>query len=213
MKRLIIMRTALLFSVAAAFFPSKVPPSNSRRAGETKCVLDHQSKQSTFPPDAHVDKNELVQGAQENSTLSFTELNVTETSDESGIGGYWKRARWLVTGYTFHAKQSDEQVRQNLSALARLLILLRAYEHKFGVPNVCVWASGTTKIVGRYHSGSIQQRYAHVGARDSPRTSCRGHDRKGRCAIYVVTTAMLHLLSPLFEQTLWNRHVQTDSWI
>lgn len=159
MKRLIIMRTALLFSVAAAFFPSKVPPSNSRRAGETKCVLDHQSKQSTFPPDAHVDKNELVQGTQENSTLSFTELNVTETSDESyswkefspkggGIGGYWKRARWLVTGYTFHAKQSDEQVRQNLSALARLLILLRAYEHKFDVPNVCVWASGTTKIVG-----------------------------------------------------------------
>jgi hypothetical protein len=49
--------------------------------------LDRQSKQSTFPPDSHVDKNELVQGAQDNITLSFTELNVTETSD----GAYnWK---------------------------------------------------------------------------------------------------------------------------
>jgi hypothetical protein len=85
MKRLI-KRTALLFSVAAAF-PSKVPRSNSRRAEETKCFLDRQSKQSTFLPDSHVDKNELVQGAQDNITLSFTELNVTETSD----GAYnWK---------------------------------------------------------------------------------------------------------------------------
>lgn len=55
---------------------------------------------------------------------------------QKGLGGIWKKFRWLITGSTLHAKQSDEQVRQNLSALARLLILLRAYQKKFGVPTV-----------------------------------------------------------------------------
>ena len=55
---------------------------------------------------------------------------------QNGLGGIWKKARWLITGATLHTKQSPEEVRDNLSALARLLILLRAYKKRFGVPTV-----------------------------------------------------------------------------
>ena len=48
-----------------------------------------------------------------------------------------KKFRWLITGATVYTQQpSDAKLRQNLSALARLLILLRAYEQTFGVPSV-----------------------------------------------------------------------------
>lgn len=138
----------MLLSVAAAFPPNTLPNKSGRR-GETKRFLDHPSK-STFSPDARVDRNDLSHGVQENSTLEFTEFNITEELEPNGaynwkefspkgggVRGYLKKARWLITGYNLYARQSDEQVQQNLSALARLLILLRAYELKFGVPPFC----------------------------------------------------------------------------
>ena len=43
---------------------------------------------------------------------------------------------WLVNGTSAQSKQSDRELQENLSSLARMLFLLREYEDRFGMPEV-----------------------------------------------------------------------------
>lgn len=46
-----------------------------------------------------------------------------------------KRLRWIITGSTIHsAALTEDSVSESWNSLARLLLLLRAYEHMYGVP-------------------------------------------------------------------------------
>ena len=48
--------------------------------------------------------------------------------------GLLRKLRWLVSGDTTFAKQTDEQMASNFASLARMLILLREYKEKYGMP-------------------------------------------------------------------------------
>jgi uncharacterized membrane protein YjjP (DUF1212 family) len=49
--------------------------------------------------------------------------------------GLFQNLRWLVTGTSFvKKKESSEEMQQNLASLARMLILLREYKKRYGVP-------------------------------------------------------------------------------
>lgn len=49
--------------------------------------------------------------------------------------GLLQNLRWLVTGTSYvKKKETSEEMQQNLASLARMLILLREYEKRYGVP-------------------------------------------------------------------------------
>ena len=48
--------------------------------------------------------------------------------------GCWDFFRWLAVGASPKTSQTDEQLQLNLACLARLLMLLREYEERFGMP-------------------------------------------------------------------------------
>jgi hypothetical protein len=49
-------------------------------------------------------------------------------------GGLLRFCQWILTGFSPAAKQTDEELQENLNGLARMLSLLREYHDRFGMP-------------------------------------------------------------------------------
>lgn len=43
--------------------------------------------------------------------------------------------RWLATGIAVGLKQTDDEIQESINSLARLLMLLREYHERFGMPD------------------------------------------------------------------------------
>ncbi|CAB9501987.1 pheromone-regulated membrane protein [Seminavis robusta] len=69
-------------------------------------------------------------------------------------GGLIRRMRWLITGASPFTKESDEHMRGSLASLARMVILLREYERRFGVPT-----DGDLQVQRQVVSGITQNLY------------------------------------------------------
>ena len=145
----------LLLPLAASSFSAKplALMGNTLRGGGVATHHQNGVVLSVTSAPADVELDDSVAGDSiVNSSIAFAELDgnitgVVQTNHNyynwreflpkgTGFGGVWKKFRWLMTGVTGDVKQDDVKTTQNFQLLARLLILLRAYERKFGVPEV-----------------------------------------------------------------------------
>lgn len=76
-----------------------------------------------------------------NNTIDIATIRASSTtkrqydwkdfSPNSKNVGLFKILRWIITGASQYAKQSDKAMQSNLSSLARMLLLLREYERRY----------------------------------------------------------------------------------
>lgn len=80
---------------------------------------------------------EVIENIQEATTEALAEFEEHRHYDWHEFwkgGNWWRFVRWLATGIADGAKQSDEEIQENLDSLARMLHLLREYYDRFGMP-------------------------------------------------------------------------------